>query len=787
MRGRSGQIRLCMVLCFVLFGTLGAHAQVVDYAQTLYAPVLQSTAAGDLGIALSNPGRVPVDVIATARSYTGEIISDSRITNPVVLSLPALGQRAFTASEVFGQGINGQTGWIAFQSPSTAISGLFLLFDGNLTHIDGGELPNAGQTRLVLPKVFAGPGNSSTVTFVNTTSATFDCILSVYDNSGALRVQKVVPLAARAGFSSSADQLGAGTSFTGYATVQSLVNHPTPLVGMVRYINSSDSAVLTGMSGNSGLRSGYISHLVIGGGYSSRLSLVNPQPFDQFVRVTAVLSDGFNTSTSTADRLLTARSRTEEDLTSMFGLFPANQITGYVRLEVLTDTPGISGFMEFGTTDGTLLSAVPAQSGAGYSEYFFSHIAEGLGYYTGLALLNPNDETIPVAIDIIGKDGIRVGGKVINLAGGERRARLMSELIPGTVQLGGYVRVSSTRNIYALELFGSSTSLRFAANVSARGTQVAPLLSIASVTAANGALVVSPDNRVSQLIPPKALPQDSVIQLNYVDSSTFPKPFPDKRLVSAVEALPGGTQFDIPTRLTFPIGLQLAPGTQVPLYLQSPLTQFRFEPSEVVATVDETGRNAVGTISHFSNYGVIWPDDQIITTTGVTPNQALSGAILTIAGSGFVPALSGNIVTFAGPDNTSIAAPVISATDSSLQVVVPQGAVSGSIFVRIGTKSSQGLAFTSLNPNPIPTISSAAPSSVNAGAAFTSVLITGTGFNASSLGILNGQPFPTLYLGPTSLRIELTGPLTSGAFEIGVRNPGSQGGRTATIPFDVFP
>src|SRR5438477_616262 len=112
MSEHRGYIYLCLVLCVVFLAPIGAYAQASEYAQTLYAPLLQSTAAGDLGIALSNPTRSPVTVIATARSYAGETLSGFGITNPVILTLPALGQRAFIASEVFGQGIAGSTGWI---------------------------------------------------------------------------------------------------------------------------------------------------------------------------------------------------------------------------------------------------------------------------------------------------------------------------------------------------------------------------------------------------------------------------------------------------------------------------------------------------------------------------------------------------------------------------------------------------------------------------------------------------------------------------------------------------
>jgi len=763
---------------------VGAQAQSGGYAQTFYSPLLQATAGGEIGIALSNPALSAVQVVATARDYTGALMTG--VNNPVVLTLPAAGQVALTAKEIFGQGLAGRDGWLQIQSPSLAVSGFFLLFNPDLTYIDGAELSNAPQSRLVFPKVYSRFGSASTISFANTTNQSFGALLALYDNSGVLLGSQLIQMTPYSGFSGPVTNFVPGVQFSGYATLEALITFPRPFVGAVNYTNRADNALLPAVPITGGLTTGFIPHLSVGGNFSSLLGMLNLDSSQQIVQITAQLTDlGGNTSTRTAVRILGAKARLEEDLVFMFSLPFGVQYTGAIRFDVVGATPGVVSYVEFGTPDGILLSAVPAQ-GIPYSDFYFSHVAEGQGYYTGLALLNPNSETVPVSIDVYSKDGVRVASKVIDLGGGERRSRLISELMPGTSQLGGYVRVSATRDIYVVELFGSANSTRFVANVSSRGTSVTPLLSGNNVVGTSGALVVSSDFKVSLLIPPAAFSGEVGVQLSALDTSSFPKPFSGKSLVSAVQLLPAGLQFDKPLRLTFPTGLQLPPGTQLPLYAQSPLTNFQYQLSEFVAIVDDTGRNAVATVTRSANFGVVWPDSDLISITSVDPPRAASGQLVTITGSGFGFQGFPNTVTFAGPDNTSISGFVLSATSTSLQVLVPAGIVTGKVFVSAGGRSSQGFQFTANNPNPIPAITSTSPAGISTATSFATILVTGTGFNANTVGTLDGGAVPTLYLGPTTLRLELTGPLMPGLHAINIANPPPGGGTSDMLLFQVF-
>src|SRR5688572_8443823 len=80
----------------------------------------------------------------------------------------------------------------------------------------------------------------------------------------------------------------------------------------------------------------------------------------------------------------------------------------------------------------------------------------------------------------------------------------------------------------------------------------------------------------------------------------------------------------------------------------------------------------------------------------------MPGIVVTIDGTGFEKKAGQNIVTFAGPNNTSVRASVVSVSGSSLQVTVPGGAVTGAVSVKVGSQVSNGVTFTvPVNPAPV--------------------------------------------------------------------------------------
>src|SRR5262245_31255806 len=113
---KRSPVKLLISLALILAGYLPVYAQ----TQKLYAPLLAATSGGSIGVTLVNPTMSDAQVTLTARNYSGAIIQKSGVTNPVTLTLAASSQTAQLGTEIFGNAISGQSGWIEISANSSS-------------------------------------------------------------------------------------------------------------------------------------------------------------------------------------------------------------------------------------------------------------------------------------------------------------------------------------------------------------------------------------------------------------------------------------------------------------------------------------------------------------------------------------------------------------------------------------------------------------------------------------------------------------------------------------------
>ena len=188
----------------------------------------------------------------------------------------------------------------------------------------------------------------------------------------------------------------------------------------------------------------------------TRLNLVNVG--DSRTEVTVALLDAngnpFIPDTKTME--LAVGGQVSLDIRSTFGLESGQ---GYIRVGA-SDGGRLLGNVAFG--NGNLVAgAVKFEAtiplfATGAQDFIFSHIAQGEGYYTGLAFLAPDGARITVAA--FDRSGAAKGNPATReLAPGQHLVSLLNQLIPETDgQLGGYVKISSDRPVMAFEMFGST-------------------------------------------------------------------------------------------------------------------------------------------------------------------------------------------------------------------------------------------------------------------------------------------------------------------------------------------
>ena len=774
--------RVAAVLVLVL-----ASATLLRAQQTFYVPILQASGEQDLGIALSNRSLSEATVTLIAHDYSGGTISGPGIANPATFNVPGSGQRAFRAAEIFGSGIVGRSGWIEIRSAGGALSGCFVLFNAQLTVMDGADLQADAASRLVFPKVAA----ATQIAFINT-GPSASATVSFYRNSGQLAAQRAIDLTPHSGFSGPIESLlPAAAGAEGYVVLEknaSLFSSEGTLFGFETYLNKTDIALLNAIPATALLRIGYFPQIATQGEYTSRLSLVNTSATPQTVTLTAsgleVNGASRSPASAVAQRTIPSMGRIEESMTELFGFSGGDLISGFLKWETQGDGAGLIGVLDLGTGNGTLLAAAPAQ-GAGMSDLFFPQLAEGEGYYTGLALLNTESVPVLISVEAFAPDGSSRDRAAFILGPGQRRSRLMSQILPNLgTQLGGYVRVSANRPVFALEVVGA-TKLTFLSNILPQGVSIPTQPSGSVVTVSSGATLVA-QNSVSQIvIPPGALSADTAIDIAEL---SLPSP-PNQRIVAAVDAQPSGIVFRIPARLSFGLTALVDPGTEIPVLLFDSSTSV-FSDSGFKAVVDESGRNATAFVTHFTLFALAVDADRFISVTSISPNSGNSGTEVTLAGTGFHPDPGGNSVTFAGSGNTAVAGSVLTATPTRLTVRVPNEAVSGYVIVRAAGKTSQGILFTVAATRPAPSLTGITPESAVFGSGTVNLRLTGANFDPSSAVRVGGTAVSSTFADTTLIFAAF--PATQfppGTHPVTVFTPPSGGGesqaKALTVAFPV--
>ena len=176
------------------------------------------------------------------------------------------------------------------------------------------------------------------------------------------------------------------------------------------------------------------------------------------------------------------------------------------------------------------------------------------------------------------------------------------------------------------------------------------------------------------------------------------------------------------------------------------------------------------------------------TITDVSPPNAKSGGadfMLSVTGTNFA---ASDVITWNGiPQTTSISGDMATATIPA-SYISAVGTASVAVRTPAVTIASPSVAFPITGAdNPAPTAKTIAPASVTAGGPDFEAVLTGTGFNASSVAEWNGVPLATAELTSTQLVVLIPGTDTgsSTTAQITVTNPAPGGGTSSQLTFTV--
>jgi len=132
------------------------------------------------------------------------------------------------------------------------------------------------------------------------------------------------------------------------------------------------------------------------------------------------------------------------NLSFLFGTSSDEQIVGSLRIDLEEDlldssleAASVNGSLRLRSSDGRLSASLPLLLPHD-ADAFYAHIAQDLGFFTGVAVLNPQGNPVEVTVEAFDQGGDPLGESTFTLPGGGRKAKLLLELIPATAgQVGG--------------------------------------------------------------------------------------------------------------------------------------------------------------------------------------------------------------------------------------------------------------------------------------------------------------------------------------------------------------
>jgi hypothetical protein len=408
------------------------------------------------GFALTNTGSFTAQVVFRLYDNNGNLSLGEGITNPVSISLNPGEQIPVLTTQLFAVPSSTTPGWVEVESPSPAVRAFFLYGAG--PSLDGADAGTTPLTDFVFQRIQdAGETIFTSLSIVNPNLADANATLELRDANGTLLGTATATIGARKRVVKVVRDLfpNAPASLRG-GTIR--VRSDQGLVGFELF--SSDADDLGGINPQRTTDTAstlYFAQLVSRGGWFTEISLTNPNAFPIDVELKALRDSGdiIPGPRNPLTVRIPAGGQYNATAEATFQFAGTGLVSGYVSARVTSGSGGMFGHVSFGTTDRRALAALPVQT-TGSRAMVFSQIAQDDYYFTGITLLNTDaTASANVKIEAFDEEGRSLGPLNEVLRPGEKKARVLTQIIPGSGdRLAGYVVVTSDRPLIGFELFG---------------------------------------------------------------------------------------------------------------------------------------------------------------------------------------------------------------------------------------------------------------------------------------------------------------------------------------------
>lgn len=433
-----------------------------EAAFSYWLPPLSGEAGDFYGVAVYNPtdksAQLVIDVLdgATGRSRSAAYRR----------TLGAGEQFAALASDLWDTFQDQDQSWVSVRSDVDGLVVFTQIGDYALTRLDGVSAFRRVSPRWFLLPLFAGPGALqgydvvSRIHVINPTGKNYTVRLTVQaaEHSGtAIEVSRELTPGQMVVWN--AAEVSGDSLLGGFAEVKTVQGEGVITFLETRIPDVSTWFMLPGMApAEAGIlyspQWAYLENDLF-----SLLALANPRDdATTSLEATAVREDGSAAGKAVPISLgpgAYEHWKASDLFPSPAGAF-AGWFVGSLRIRVL-EGPTPVGAVLFAGEDLSYAAATPLQTELS-SSALFGHVASIPGeYFTGLALLNPWDETSDVRISVFSHSGERIGGGDRQLGPQARISQVLPELTDVERQLGGAIRLESTRTLAAQLLFGTES------------------------------------------------------------------------------------------------------------------------------------------------------------------------------------------------------------------------------------------------------------------------------------------------------------------------------------------
>lgn len=450
------------------------EADITTGSSTMQFPFRMAAEQVYTGIAVTNPDDLRAKIVLTALDAGGTAISGQGIFNPVEIVMPRKGQFAKVASEVFGPGFNASShGTIVAEANKPGIAGFYLQGDDRGPRLDGAIGSLKPEYGWIWPSLFReAPSPVTTLEMYNPGQGPATATLRLHNSSGLQVAQATQVVQKNETSNRDLRTVFAGIDLGSFGGGYVTGSADAPLIVRETFGNAQESNTLQGQQFFYALRF-HTPHFAAGGGFSTELTIVNADYLFAANLTVTLMDENGNPVGIPGNPARVSIPARNQLIRTVRGLFPSmgpGFSTGYIQVDVdpflfahFLVTPALAGAVRFSAADGSGSSALPLFLPP-QTDFVFSHVAQNLGYYTGIALLNASAVPADIVLEVFRSDGTVTGTYAIQLLPGRKIAKVLTELVPAAAgQLGGYVRVRATQPVTAFSLFGSNDGLSLGA------------------------------------------------------------------------------------------------------------------------------------------------------------------------------------------------------------------------------------------------------------------------------------------------------------------------------------